>query len=72
MHATDIYSISNKSYDLVMIVKCSICKKTFKSTCIDISSNELRTLSVNKGQEVNAEINERNNRKKIIFVNLRT
>lgn len=33
------------------MVKCSICKKLFKNTCVDISSTEVRMLNSNKGCE---------------------
>lgn len=30
-------------------MKCSVCKKQFKNTCVDLSGNEVRILSSNKG-----------------------
>lgn len=46
-----ICACCNRSYDAVSMVKCSVCKKTFKNTCVDLSSNEVRTLNANKGYD---------------------
>lgn len=39
----------NKSFETLLMIKCCICKKHFKNTCVDISSNELRIITANKG-----------------------
>lgn len=46
-----ICSCCNRSYDAVGMVKCSICKKLFKNTCVDITANEVRILNMNKGYD---------------------
>lgn len=46
-----ICTCCNRSYDAVCMVKCSICKKLFKNTCVDITANEVRVLNANKGYD---------------------
>nr|CAH7715385.1 unnamed protein product [Callosobruchus chinensis] len=40
-----------KSYESHLLLICSVCKKLFKNTCVDVTSNELLTLNSNKGYE---------------------
>lgn len=51
MAPTTTCACCNRSYDAISMVKCSICKKNFKNTCMDISSAEVRTLNTNKGYD---------------------
>nr|CAH7754551.1 unnamed protein product [Callosobruchus chinensis] len=44
-----ICACCNKLYDAISMVKCCICKKLLKNSCVDISSPEVRLLSANKG-----------------------
>nr|CAH7756716.1 unnamed protein product [Callosobruchus chinensis] len=39
----------NKLHNAISMVKCCICKKLLKNSCVDISSSEVRLLSANKG-----------------------
>lgn len=41
----------SRSYDSLSMLKCGVCKKPFKNTCVDISSSEVRMLNANKGCE---------------------
>lgn len=36
---------------MVSMIKCCVCKKTYKNTCVDITTAELRTLNSNKGYD---------------------
>lgn len=44
-------SCCNRAYEAISMVRCCVCKKHFKNTCVDISSNEIRMLNSNKGCE---------------------
>nr|CAH7757832.1 unnamed protein product [Callosobruchus chinensis] len=37
--------------DSHLMVMCSVCKEKYKYTCVEITYNELRTLSSNKGYD---------------------
>nr|CAI5833545.1 unnamed protein product [Callosobruchus analis] len=41
----------NQACDSHQLVTCSACKNKYKHTCVDISSNEVRVLSSNKGYD---------------------
>lgn len=41
----------NRSFESLLMVKCCICKKSFKNSCVDISANEVRVLNGNKGYD---------------------
>nr|CAI5832742.1 unnamed protein product [Callosobruchus analis] len=42
-------SCCNQPCDNHKVVTCSVCKQKYKHTCVEISSNEVRTLNANKG-----------------------
>nr|CAH7719522.1 unnamed protein product [Callosobruchus chinensis] len=44
-----VCSCCSKLYDAAYMIKCCICKKQFKNSCVDISSAEARLLNSNKG-----------------------
>lgn len=46
-----VCSCCNKSFDAISMLKCCICKKFFKNTCVEITSTELRVLNANKGYD---------------------
>lgn len=39
----------SKAYEAHLMLKCCICKKLYKNSCMDIAANEVRTLNSNKG-----------------------
>nr|CAH7741774.1 unnamed protein product [Callosobruchus chinensis] len=41
----------NQVCETHLVVTCSVCKDKFKHSCVDISSNEVRTLNCNKGYD---------------------
>lgn len=41
----------DKAFELHLMIQCSVCKKFFKNTCVDVSSSEVRTLNANKGYD---------------------
>nr|CAH7757456.1 unnamed protein product [Callosobruchus chinensis] len=51
MPSTLICTCCERSYDSHLMVNCSICKKFYKNTCMDITNNEVRILNGNKGFE---------------------
>lgn len=51
MAPTIICTCCNRSYESLSMVRCCICKKHFRNTCVDLSSAEVRTLNSNKGYD---------------------
>lgn len=51
MKPTNICSCCNKAFDQHLMVECSICKKFFKNTCVDVTSAEVRAINANKGYD---------------------
>lgn len=49
--STTVCCCCNRSYETLLMVKCCICKKSFKNSCVDLTSNEVRTLNANKGYD---------------------
>lgn len=49
--STVVCSCCSRSCEAVSVVKCCICKKSFRNACVDVSSAELRTLNSNKGYD---------------------
>nr|CAH7715430.1 unnamed protein product [Callosobruchus chinensis]CAH7724235.1 unnamed protein product [Callosobruchus chinensis]CAH7730910.1 unnamed protein product [Callosobruchus chinensis] len=41
----------NQSSESHLMVTCSVCREKFKHTCVDITSNEVRTLNSNTGYD---------------------
>nr|CAI5828616.1 unnamed protein product [Callosobruchus analis] len=41
----------NQPCDNHQVVTCSVCKQKYKHTCVEITSNEVRTLNANKGYD---------------------
>lgn len=46
-----ICSCCNKSAEQQYILTCSICKKLFKNTCVNISNSEVRIINPDKGYD---------------------
>lgn len=51
MPSTLTCACCQRAYDPLYMLKCSICKKSYKNTCVDISNNEVRLVSGNKGYD---------------------
>lgn len=45
----------NKLYDQTLMAQCSICKKLYKNTCINLSGSEIRSINSKKGVEWSCE-----------------
>nr|CAH7721044.1 unnamed protein product [Callosobruchus chinensis] len=41
----------NQACDSHLLVTCSVCKDKYKHSCVDITTNEVRTLNSNKGYD---------------------
>lgn len=41
----------NKAFEPHLMIQCSVCKKFFKNTCVEVSSSEVRTMNANKGYD---------------------
>lgn len=41
----------SKSFDKHLLIQCSVCKKQFKNTCVDITTAEVRLINGNKGYD---------------------
>lgn len=51
MPSTLVCSCCDRSHDALLMLKCSVCKKLFKNTCVDVSTSEIRVLNSNKGYD---------------------
>lgn len=47
MPATVQCACCNRSFEPLAMVKCCICRKQFKNSCVDLSTNEVRILNAN-------------------------
>lgn len=41
----------NKAFEPHLMIQCSVCKKFFKNTCVEVSTSEVRTMNANKGYD---------------------